>query len=225
MKKTRWCFFISIFILSLLISNSVFCDQLKADESLKLLKEGNERFIQMNLKHPNETIEQRENTAIKGQSPFAIVLACSDSRVPAEMIFDRGIGDIFVIRVAGNVVMDSSVVGSIEYAAEHLNVPLLVILGHTDCGAIKSAVSDVHVEGKIQDIKNQIKPIVIKTKRQNPGLIGEDLVDSVAENNVITAKTDLLSKSNVINKMSKDGKIAIITAMYNVKTGKVEWLD
>ena len=123
---------IAALLLYMAVSGPLSADEITGpDEALKLLNEGNARFVEMKLQHPNETIEQRENTAANGQKPFAAILACSDSRVPVEAIFDRGIGDIFVIRVAGNIVMDDGVIGSIEYAAEHLKSPLLVIMGHT----------------------------------------------------------------------------------------------
>jgi len=213
-------------VLVVFMSGVVFCDEgIDAQRSIQLLKDGNERFVQMKLQHPNENIAQRENTAKNGQKPFAIVLACSDSRVPVETIFDRGIGDIFVVRIAGNVAMDSSVIGSVEYAAEHLNSPLLIVLGHTDCGAVKSALLDVNLKGKVCDIQKKIKPIAVRTKKQYPELKDSDLVNAVVKNNIINTKNDLLARSHEIKKMVNEKKLQIITAIYNINTGKIEWFE
>ncbi|MDO8536547.1 MAG: carbonic anhydrase [Candidatus Omnitrophota bacterium] len=215
-----------ISILCLVLSSSISSGEtIKSDEALKLLKEGNERFIEMKLRHPDETVEQREKTAVNGQTPFAAVLACSDSRVPVEAIFDRGIGDIFVVRVAGNIVMDNGVIGSIEYAAEHLNTPLLVIMGHTGCGAVKAAVDDSIVEGKIRYIKKQIRPTAVKTKKEHPDLAGPDLINAVAKNNALQAKKELLYLSHGVKEMTDEGRLKIVTAVYDIKTGKVEWIE
>ncbi|MCX5678952.1 MAG: carbonic anhydrase [Candidatus Omnitrophica bacterium] len=225
-KKIKLSGFIMTFILCMVVSSSISAGEtIKSDEALKLLKEGNARFVEMKLRHPDETIKQREETAVNGQRPFAAVLACSDSRVPVEAIFDRGIGDIFVVRVAGNIVMDNGVIGSIEYAAKHLKSPLLVIMGHTGCGAVKAAVDDSAVEGKICDIQEQIRPIAVKTEKEHPGLAGPDLVNAVAKNNALQAKRDLLSLSHEVKEMVDEGKLRIVTAVYDIKTGKVEWID
>ena len=225
-KKIKLTAFAAAFILCVAVSCTVSAGEaIKPDEALKLLNEGNTRFVEMKLRHPNETIEQRENTAVIGQAPFAAVLACSDSRVPVEAIFDRGIGDIFVVRVAGNIVMDNDVIGSIEYAVEHLHTPLLVIMGHTGCGAVKAAVDDSAVEGKIRDIQKHIRPVAVKTKKEHPDLSGADLVNAVAKNNMLQAKKDLLSLSHEVKKMVNEGKLKILTAVYDIKTGKVEWIE
>ena len=187
-KKMKLSGFVATFILCIMVSSSISAGEvIRSDEALKLLKEGNARFVEMKLRHPDETIKQREETAVNGQAPFAAVLACSDSRVPVEAIFDRGIGDIFVVRVAGNIVMDNDVIGSIEYAVEHLHTPLLVIMWHTGCGAVKAAVDDSAVEGKILDIQKQIRPVALKTKEEHPELSGPDLVNAVAKNNALQA--------------------------------------
>lgn len=215
-----------LFCLCTALSNSVSANEtITPDEALKLLKSGNARFIEMKLQHPNETIERRKETAINGQKPFATILACSDSRVPVEAIFDRGIGDIFVVRVAGNIATDSSVMGSIEYAVEHLNSPLLVIMGHTDCGAVKAAVNNSAVEGKIRDIQKDIEPAVIKTKSEHPDLSGYALLNAVIKNNVLKAKAEVLSQSHIIKEAVDTGKLKIVTALYDIKTGKVEWIE
>jgi len=199
-------------------------DRTEADEALKLLKDGNLCFVEMKLQHPNENAEQREKTAVGGQEPFAIVIACSDSRVPVETIFDRGIGDIFVIRIAGNITVDSSVVGSVEYAVEHLNVPLLVVLGHTECGAVKEAVSGAHAEGNIHYIQKTIESVVIKVKKLHPNLKEPKLTTAVIKANALQAKADLSFRSRKIKKAVKEERLKSISAIYDIKTGKIEWL-
>jgi carbonic anhydrase len=120
-----------------------------ADRAMELLREGNARYVNADPAHPNCGGERRSETASEGQHPFVAVLSCSDSRVPVELVFDRGIGDIFVIRVAGNIAIDRGVIGSAEYAAGHLGVPLLVVMGHTGCGAVKAAISGTPLAGDI----------------------------------------------------------------------------
>ena len=225
-KKSIIAVFIAAFFVFIAASIPVFAnDIIKADEALELLKEGNARFVEMQLQHPNESIERREKTALNGQKPFAIVLACSDSRVPVETVFDRGIGDIFVIRVAGNIVMDSSVIGSIEYGAEHLHSPLLVTLGHTECGAVEAAVSGAHSEGRISDIQKKIEPIAALIKKEHPELSGSNLTNAVVRNNTLQAKEDILSQSRLIKELVDTGKLRIVTGVYDIKTGKVDWVQ
>ena len=224
-KKSIITGFLAAFFIFITASIWVFADNpIQKDEALELLREGNTRFIEMKLQHPNESIERREKTAINGQKPFAIVLACSDSRLPVETVFDRGIGDIFVIRVAGNIVMDSSVIGSIEYAAEHLHSSLLVILGHTECGAVEAAISGAHSEGRIRDIQKKIEPIVRRTEKECPKLRGSNLTNAVVRNNTLQAKADILSKSRMVKKLVDARKLRIATGVYAIKTGKVEWI-
>jgi len=121
--------------------------------------------------------------------------------------------------------MDNGVIGSIEYAAEHLKSPLLVIMGHTGCGAVKAAVDDSVVEGKIRDIQNQIRPVALETEKEHPDLFGPDLVNAVAKNNALQAKKDILSLSHEVKEMVGEGKLRIVTAVYDIKTGKVEWIE
>ena len=195
-----------------------------ADEALKLLKEGNERFVTMKVEHPNISVERRADAAVKEHRPFAIVLECSDSRVPVEAIFDRGIGDIFVVRVAGNIATDPSVIGSIEYAAEHLKSPLLVIMGHVGCGAVKAAISGHPLEGDIRAIQKTIESAAERVKKEQPTLEGDGLTSAVVKENVLQAKETLFSKSEEIKKMAEEGKLKIAPAVYDLNTGAVEWL-
>ncbi len=209
------------------LASSVIAQEPKsidADKALTLLKEGNARFVEMDLRHLNQTERMREETAAEGQKPFTVILACSDSRVPVEIIFDRGIGDIFVARVAGNVAMDASVIGSIEYAAQVLKTPLLVVLGHTECGAVKAGISGTPTSGGVRDIQKKIEPIATGVKTAQPELTDHALTDVVVRANAIQAKEDILSQSEGLSRMVKEGKLKAMVAVYDLRTGKVEWL-
>jgi carbonic anhydrase len=177
------------------------------------------------MEHPEQNAARREETAANGQKPFVIVLGCADSRVPVEMVFDRGIGDIFTVRVAGNVAADNSVIGTLEYAAGHLHVPLVVVLGHTQCGAVGLAVAGTEVEGGARDILKKIEPAVEKAKTEHPDLQGEALVTEAVKQNVFEVEKDILSESAEIRSLAAKGALKIVPAIYDVKTGKVEWLE
>ena len=196
-----------------------------ADEALALLKEGNTRFVDMKMEHPDSNSARREQTAVHGQQPFAVVIGCSDSRAPVEMIFDRGIGDIFTVRVAGNIAVDSSVTGSLEYAAAYLHAPLLVILSHTQCGAAGFAVSGEKLEGSLADIQEQFKSVVKEVMLQHPELKGSELTDAVAKQNAFQVERDLRAGSAVLRDLADKGELKIVPALYDIKTGKVEWLE
>ncbi len=227
MRKIISLIVLAFFVVVLMVSPVISGEQssVSADSALKLLKEGNVRFVKMKLQHPNQTIERRTNTAEHGQKPFAMVLACSDSRVPVELIFDRGIGDIFIIRVAGNIAMDSSVIGSVEYGAEHVYVPLLVVMGHTQCGAVEAAVAGVHVEGDIRDIQRKIETVAAKVRKNHPRMQGAVLTNEVAKANALQSKKDILSKSKEIRDLVAVGKLKTAVAVYDIKRGSVEWIE
>jgi carbonic anhydrase len=194
-------------------------------DSMGLLKRGNERFEEMKMTYPNQSAARRDAVASEGQKPFATVLSCSDSRVPVELIFDRGIGDIFVIRVAGNVAMNPDVIGSAEYAVEHLGTPLIVVLGHTECGAVKAAISGHPLEGSVRQIQMKIEPVAAQVKKEHPELKGDELTTAVVKANVVQVKQDLLASSQKIESLVAAGKLKIATAVYDLKTGMVEWTD
>lgn len=214
-------------LLTILVSMFIFTTAnafaANADEALTLLKEGNVRFMAMKMQHPNVSAARRDAVAAHGQKPFAAVLGCSDSRVPVELIFDRGIGDIFVIRVAGNVVIGPDVIGSAEYAAEHLDVPVLVVLGHTGCGAGKAAIAAAPMDGSMRDITAKIQISVDRVKLEHPELKGVALENAVIKANVLQGKKDLLSASEELRKLTDEGKLKILTAVYDMETGVVEW--
>ncbi len=190
-----------------------------ADEALSELKEGNARFVGGKHESPNLTME-RVKEVVAGQHPEAIVLACSDSRVPPELIFDEGIGDLFVVRVAGNVSEPASL-GSIEYAAEHLGVPLVVVLGHHRCGAVKAtAEAKGAVPGNIGTLVKEIAPAVAEA-RKHPGK--EGLVDDAVHANVALVARQLTTESKVMAHLVHEGKVKIVTAVYDLETGGIEW--
>jgi carbonic anhydrase len=145
--------------------------------------------------------------------------------VPVELIFDRGIGDIFVIRVAGNVAMNPDVIGSAEYAVEHLDTPLIVVLGHTECGAVKAVISEHPLEGSLRAIQMQIEPVAVQVKKEYPDMKGDELTTAVVKANVLQVKQNLLASSHEIESLVAEGKLSIATAVYDIRTGMVEWMD
>ena len=192
-----------------------------AAEALAELKAGNARFVAGKHQSPNLDMK-RVKEVVAGQHPEAVILGCADSRVPPEVIFDEGIGDLFVVRVAGNV-SEPATTGSIEYAAEHLHVPLIVVLGHHKCGAVK-ATAEAHgpVEGNIGAIVKELEPAVAAAKA-NPGK--EGLVDDAVHENVKIVAGQLVSESKVLGHLVQAGKVKIVTAVYDLDSGKVEWSE
>ncbi|GAW32237.1 carbonic anhydrase [Carboxydocella sp. JDF658] len=191
------------------------------DEALNLLKDGNARFASDKVLPDNLGDERREELKKNGQHPFAIIVSCSDSRVPPEIVFDQALGDLFVVRVAGNVV-DPVATGSVEYAAEHLGTPLIVVLGHEKCGAVTAAVKGGEAPGSIGSIVEKIKPSVEKAKAT--GLAGDQLVEKTAELNVEASMVEL-EKSPIIKELVEQGKLKIVGAKYHLGSGQVEWLE
>lgn len=189
---------------------------LTGKEAMARLQEGNSRFTKGNNVHPNQATTRRSEV-LQGQAPFAAILGCSDSRVPLEIIFDQGIGDLFVIRVAGNVI-DDIVSASIEYAAEHLHVPLIVVLGHQNCGAVQAAVKGGHAPGHIPALVQALQPAVEKG-RGEPG----DLIDQAVRAN-IQLTVQALRDSSLLSKMVKEGETEVVGAYYSLETGRVDFL-
>jgi carbonic anhydrase len=188
------------------------------EEVLLRLMNGNKLYVAGKPRHPRQTLERRVEVA-NGQKPFAAILGCSDSRVPPEILFDQGLGDLFVIRVAGNVV-DDAVQGSIEYAVEELAVPLIMVLGHERCGAVKAAVDVVEkggqLPGQIETIINEIKPAVEKAKEE-PG----NLLDNAIDANVSMVVDKLKVSKPIIAKFVEEGKLKVVGANYGLKSGIV----
>ena len=192
-------------------------DNVTAESVLAELTAGNAHHVAHRYQHPHETLERQRELA-SGQSPHAEILSCADSRVPPELIFDQGLGDLFIIRVAGNVVSDTEL-GSLEYGAEHLHVPLLVVLGHQHCGAVTAAVEGGEAEGHIAALVNLLRPAVEKT-RGMPG----DHVENAVKANVEMVVKQLRSSTPVLAKLVSEGKLKVVGAVYSLDTGKVTWL-
>ena len=196
---------------------------LSADDSLRLLKEGNARYLEGKPRHPHQDRERRALTTGQGQHPLAAVLTCSDSRVPVEIIFDQGIGDIFVVRVAGNVAATDEV-GSVEYAVDHLDTPLVVVLGHTRCDAVSAVVDDAKLPPNIAALVEPIKPAVAKAREANPEAAAGALLAAAIKANVWQAIEDIFHKSKNIAGKVKAGKARVLGALYELDTGQVQWL-
>ena len=192
-------------------------DKTRADVAVAELSAGNARHVAHRDQHPNQTAE-RQRQLVSGQNPHAEILSCSDSRVPPELIFDQGLGDLFIVRVAGNVVSDTEL-GSLEYGAEHLHVPLLVVLGHQRCGAVTAAVQGGEVEGHIGALINLLRPAVEKTR----GLPG-DPVENATKANVEIVVKQLRTSTPVLAELVSHGKLKVVGAIYSLDTGKVTWL-
>lgn len=195
------------------------------EKSLQFLKEGNIRF-QNNLKANRNLLEQVNDTS-EGQFPFATILSCIDSRVSAELVFDQGLGDIFSIRIAGNFV-NEDILGSMEFACKLAGTELIVVLGHTSCGAVKGACDDAKL-GNLTNMLAKIKPAVEAIKEpadinfRNSKNI--EFVDNVATKNVYLTIDRILQESPVLAEMQNKGKIKIIGAMYNINTGAVDFFE
>ncbi len=189
----------------------------EADQALKKLIEGNKRFASLKQKHPNQGVRRRAEVS-KGQKPFAVIVGCSDSRIPPEILFDQGIGDIFVIRDAGNIV-DDVVLGSIEYAVDHLGTRLVVILGHSKCGAVTATVQGGEAHGHVGSIVKAIIPAVKKAKGKKG-----DLVDNAIRANIDIVTKQVKSSTPVIAKLVRTGKVKVVGAYYDIDTGLVQIL-
>lgn len=194
-----------------------------ADEALILLKAGNARYMSGQSTHPNLTAERRAETVRGGQHPIATIIGCSDSREPLELIFDQGVGDIFVIRVAGNVAGPDEL-ASFEYGVGHLHTPVLLVLGHTSCGAVTAAVENAKVHGNLPFLINQIKPAVARAKAWSPNASGADLLDKAIKANVWLTMENMLRKSAEIRELVQQGKLLVIGGVYDLHSGQVKWL-
>lgn len=190
-----------------------------AAQAKQLLVEGNKRFSSGQFLKKNMGTDRLEELYSKGQKPFAVILSCSDSRVPVELIFDQALGDIFVIRVAGNVI-SPIVMGSIEYGVEHLHVPLLVILGHENCGAVKATVDGGEAPGSIADIVAKIKPSADKARAA--GATGTALYELACDENTKAMKAEV-EKSEIIKELIEHGKLQVVTAKYYLSNGEVKF--
>lgn len=195
------------------------------DEAVAALMAGNERYVAGAARNEGADSVRRAEIA-QAQKPFAIILGCSDSRVPPEVVFDQGLGDLFVVRVAGNTAEAGEIVGSVEYAAEHLGSVLLMVLGHQACGAVAAAVAEVtegsREGGKIADAVAPIVPVVEGVRRRSPGASKEALIEQSVRANVGHVVAELRRRGPFLARLIESGKLKVVGARYDLHTGKVE---
>ena len=194
-----------------------FLDNLTPYQGYEILVEGNKRFIN-NLNSNHDHLEMINETR-EGQYPFAVILSCMDSRTSVELIFDQGLGDLFSIRVAGNIV-NNDILASIEYAIKYVGSKVLMVLGHTECGAIKSAKAGVR-DGHITSLLDRIQPSIAKAMLKDE----EDHLfsDNAAYANVENSLEEILTRSEIVKDMFKKGEIGIVGGVYNIETGQVDF--
>ena len=196
--------------------------QLNPDLALEILKEGNDRFVK-NLK-ANRNLLQQVNDTAEGQFPFATILSCIDSRTSAELIFDQGLGDVFSIRIAGNI-LNEDILGSMEFATKVVGTKIIIVLGHTKCGAIVGACNNVEL-GNLTVLLDKVKPAIAIEKETTENRTGSNVrfVDNVTTNNVIHTIERIRRESPIILDLENTGAIKIVGAIYNVDTGRVNFL-
>ena len=195
-------------------------ENLSPKDAHNILVEGNKRFTQ-NLKAQRNLQDQVFETS-KGQYPFAVILSCIDSRVPAELVFDQGIGDIFSVRVAGNII-NEDILGSMEYACKVAGSKIVVVMGHTKCGAVTSACQHVEL-GNITPLLNKIKPAVTIIEAKN-GEMNAEAIEEVSVENVKISISRIREESSILAEMERNGEIEIVGAMYDVSNGEVEFFE
>lgn len=196
-------------------------DPLSPDSVIALLKQGNADFSHRHS-HNRDAVAQLAESSRDGQHPLAIVLSCIDARVPVELIFDKGVGDIFVTRVAGNVV-SSDILGSMEYACEHSGSKVVVVMGHKQCGAVHSACADVQA-GNMTDMLAKIKPAIESLKTDSVDVEDAAFQNEVARQNALNMVVAVREGSEILREMEEKGEIKIVAALFDLETGEVEFL-
>jgi carbonic anhydrase len=226
--EARICIFLSA--VAFLLANAVTLASesgpgINPDEALKKLLDGNRNYVSNQMTINESSSPAKRQALTSAQHPFAVILCCSDSRVPPEIIFDKGLGEIFVVRVAGNVT-NPIIIGSIEYALEHLGSSLIMVLGHSRCGAVTAAVDAAgHQSGNIGAIIEAIGPAVQLARKETKENNKSDLVEAAIDFNIKLAARSLLEQSPVIRSFVDSGKIKIVTAKYHLDDGKVSLLS
>lgn len=227
MHKRNWTALPLFLLISTFVISSHAARQSKPpqtpQEELAALKEGNERFI--NSEKAGHDFHYQINKTKDGQKPYAVILSCLDSRVPPEIVFDQGIGEVFVARIAGNIENDD-ILGSMEFGTAVTGAKLIVVMGHTKCGAVKGACQNVKL-GHLTAVLDKIQPAVAQVKKSNPKFNPEsyDDVDHVSEANVMLTVENIRKKSPIIRDLEAKNKIRLVGAMYDISTGKVTFLD
>ena len=219
-KFMRFFFLVIVAGLSYFLSAEPTERGIPASEALKKLKEGNQRFVEERVMRPNQTFDRLMKVST-GQHPFVSILSCSDSRVPPEMLFDQGFGDLFVVRVAGNVA-DTDEIGTLEYGVGHLGTELIVVLGHTKCGAVSAVAKGASVGGHIPALVDNIIPAVKKAKGE--GVKESGLIDRAIELNAFQGIEDILIRSKEIRHLVYQHRVTLVGAVYDLSTGKVKWM-
>lgn len=191
------------------------------DQAIDELKKGNERFVNQQMLH--QDFAEQVKHAASGQHPYAAIVSCIDSRVPPELVFDQGIGDLFVTRIAGNIDNDD-IIGGLEFATKVKGSKLIVVMGHTSCGAVEGACTGAKLE-HLTGLLEHIKPAVDKVSKNNPNMqkSSKEFVEKVADENVEKTISDLLEKSETLRGLVKEGKLKIVGAKYDLETGKVNF--
>ena len=200
-----------------------------ASEALQRLRDGNRRFVANVRSHDSLASEARRTEVAAGQEPFAIILGCSDSRVPAEIVFDQGLGDLFVIRVAGNIVAPSQI-GSVEFAAERFGTRLVVVLGHSQCGAILATIDELkrpttnqsrNLHSIVDRVRPAVEPLLHTSLQHQP----DELVRDAVRANVRISAGHLRHGSDVLEQLIENGRLAVVGAEYSLETGVVDFFD
>ncbi|OGV34244.1 MAG: carbonic anhydrase [Lentisphaerae bacterium GWF2_45_14] len=235
MKLSRAFYsFLSLFVMFYL--TGLFADEIKtekpsSEKAVQILKDGNERFVQGQGTHPHSGMDRvfLANKESQAKYAYATILSCSDSRVPPEIIFDTGIMDIFVIRIAGNI-SNTDEAASIEYGLFNVKTPLLIILGHSQCGAVSAVVQAKKghaqkFEKNIPSLVDFIKPSVKRVMDSNPNMDEQKLLDLCVEENVCQSFENLFIESPATRELVKSGKIKALGAIYDLSTGRVNWLS
>ena len=200
-----------------------------AQQALERLREGNHRFVSGVRSLDTLTSQLRRSELIDGQAPFAIILGCSDSRVPAELVFDQGVGDLFVIRVAGNVVAPSQV-GSVEFAAERFGTQLVVVLGHSMCGAIEATIEELgrpsrEQSANLRSIVDRVRPSVEPLLETELANSPDVLLHHAVRANIRTSANHLRHGSQILEQLIQKGRLSVVGAEYSLETGKVDFFD
>lgn len=202
-------------------------DFASAEAALKALKEGNARWVANTPQNPSTGMLRRKSTADEGQHPFVSIITCADSRIPVERVFDRGVGELFVVRVAGNVT-NPGLTGTLEYGVGHLHTPLLVVMGHTKCGAVKATAETLASNGtlppNIASLAASITPAVERARKQNPNADAAELVELSVRENVWQTIFDLYKTSPELVGMVEAKKLMVVGAVLDIRTGQVDWL-
>lgn len=206
-----------------LAASGLAAGSLSADQALTRLREGHSRFISGTQEYPH-TSQDRRQELVSGQHPFVTILGCSDSRVPLEVLFDTGLGDIFTVRVAGNVA-DTDEIATVEYGTAHLGTTLVVVLGHSLCGAVTAVVSGAEAEGSLPGLLDNVSAPAARARAAlGSSAPLEDLVERAVTENTRQSMADLLVRSPVVSELVEAGKVQVVGAVYHLETGDIQWL-